>query len=223
MTATLCFHSGIPSFTMGTTWSRRRSLCTTTQSPTSPACDQQRPLSHISIDPGSHTRTTPQSGWKRVAAFRPRELKLLMLLKLEPWWGQARDASGFKVQPKLILRSGWVAGTWWTGTKPVLCLSDTVSVMLVLPSVGPQSLSCPSLTESEPECDCGWSLSVKFSPSYGEPAASAECVGEFGMWLMTGSHGRQLCCQSYLIMHTEDLFLIIIWSSLLFSSTKEER
>lgn len=52
----LRFLSGIPSFKTGTTRSRRRSLCTL--SPTSPACDQQWLLSHISNDLGSHTVTT---------------------------------------------------------------------------------------------------------------------------------------------------------------------
>uniref|UniRef100_A0A4W6CD01 5-hydroxytryptamine receptor 4 n=1 Tax=Lates calcarifer TaxID=8187 RepID=A0A4W6CD01_LATCA len=46
---------GILSFTTGTTRSRRRSPCTSAQSPTSPACDQRRLLSHISIDLGSPT------------------------------------------------------------------------------------------------------------------------------------------------------------------------
>lgn len=50
------FLSGIPSFKTGTTRSRKRSVCTL--SPTSPACDQQWLLSHISNDLGSHPVTT---------------------------------------------------------------------------------------------------------------------------------------------------------------------
>lgn len=48
-------------------------------------------------------------------------------------------------------------------------------------------------------------------------------ISQHEMWLITGSCGSELCCQSYLILHTEDLFLIIIWCSLLFSSIQSER
>lgn len=141
----LPFLSGILSFTTGTTRSRRRSLCTPTQSPTSPACDQRRLLSHISNDPGSHT---PSPRHTAVWMEMRRSLHQLpeQMLQMHPSSRnqspdgtlgiQARNvtlqgvASGFKVRPKLILWSLKVAGTQWAVTKPVLCLS----FMLVLPS-----------------------------------------------------------------------------------------
>lgn len=112
-----CFLSGILSFTTGTTCSRRRSLCTSTQSPTSPACDQRRLHSHASTGPpgptppphdaavlvGVHHRLMLQSWWD----FR------IMMLVLQfsrnsscapPRW-QRPERHRSSVPPMLVLLS----------------------------------------------------------------------------------------------------------------------
>ena len=113
--------SGILSFRTGTTRSRRRSFCTPSQSPTSPACDQRRLLSHISNDLGSHIVATgtmePHSSLHKSGAdaTNPADLQKKQKQKAQSPDGtlgiQARNVTWHLVFKTLTLWCLTVAGT----------------------------------------------------------------------------------------------------------------
>lgn len=138
-----CFLSGILSFTTGTTCSRRRSLCTSTQIPTSPACDQRRLHSHASRGlrgptPPPHDAAVLVGVHRRLMLRSSRTTGALAGL-------QDRDV-GSTVQQKLVLCSSTLAET---GATPVLRPSDAGSLVSAVPA----ELSVRSIT-SNPVGSC---------------------------------------------------------------------